>query len=1259
MTSKLLTLVVGLVGLTFQAEAAKENNLRHLGVGYTPSDELVVPVVDCTPEAPCGKCMGDCDTDSDCADGLVCYQKLGKAQSEAEATVPGCSGLDWSRTDWCVDPSDLEPSKAKPTIFDTDYGPFIDDVFALGLLVNSDDLLDLKAVVTTSENPELSAKCVAKHLDISLRGDIPVAVGAEFPDYSVRGGVCGIPGYLGFALEPECSDVDLPLESNGVEFLANMIMESGRDDWVYIAVGAQSTLMALIEDYPEVVEKIETLIIMGGNWCADFDPYPDVTAPTDETNIACDIPAANYVLDAGNAMFRNFYYIPVVVADVIGGEDYSRFVESAQSGDSPSATATLDFYQAWSDNAREDPDLLIYAEAWLYDPVTESTPQFDACAVMMALELLGDCEPRISLYEFEGLHFLETGDDGLAPFPEQPRSAFSLWAGEFDGELPDQCPSLTPWTFETEDTPETEYPVMVGLGYYSAEAKASFFADMATRMAGEIPACWNKILEVVDKNLISSAASEERGKRGSIMHPPGSETKVKVLVCSANMGNQQPDQDSINAWIPRDGETSVVCDHPRYPLPSTIHGLSDSVASILEVPRNGKNSTSTSSALEKFDIIVFGMQEATFKVQDYDENNFPKPLLPHAQKAQKAVNELTISKDHTEKAKKQQLAKRDSKVVPPVSSPSSLRKSSTKDKGVIYGSFVSLLEEPEFDDTFVLHDLFQKHLPSYDQAISYQQGQMRLMLFYNPDNISLEVLSIKVQNTGMGGLANKGGIVTEVRINGSTRVAFLTAHLEAHEGPEKYKARCASMNEILRSTASDIPQCRCDVALASHFTFVMGDLNFRTKLDGYEPGSSEHIAATRELTEKLDWETIYKNDELSHAIQKNHCLSGFQTPLCHFPPTFKVERQAGYAYNEKRSPSYTDRILYAAGHRLRSKIKVLAYEPIDDFTSSDHKPIRGAFEVTLNPSLKMRPTLPTRRSILGQSFKDGAPNRRNSNVIKETRKFLHLYISNIRVQVDKETYKNSDLMAPCPFVCFVSTPAHAIKYKMSPWTKLSQALRRTTTGYNLKNASGTKAWPRTKPIMNTYDANWGEEEVHFKVRTHHHDGTPLDLTGAMIHVTVFDGKSSSKLTGVFSLNLASLIEQSRGLRTLEAVRPPRRIRNLFSSMRSDGRRLSLSFRQSDRTDHPGGSESAYGHDSAADISRKWDESKLVDKEDGVVCQGPSGALKRAASIISVGGHLETLDIQSTKLEEPLRKYGVEVGKVHLTIDCWWLNDDGK
>lgn len=154
----------------------------------------------------------------------------------------------------------------QPLIFDTDYGPFIDDVFAMGLLLNSADLIDLKYVITTSERPGLSAQCVTKHLALADRLEIPVGVGAEFPDYDLRGGVCGIPGLVGFALEEECADADFSMDEDGVAAMAEMLMASDRDDWWYLVVGAQSSVKALIETYPQAADKISTLIVMGGNW---------------------------------------------------------------------------------------------------------------------------------------------------------------------------------------------------------------------------------------------------------------------------------------------------------------------------------------------------------------------------------------------------------------------------------------------------------------------------------------------------------------------------------------------------------------------------------------------------------------------------------------------------------------------------------------------------------------------------------------------------------------------------------------------------------------------------------------------------------------------------------------------------------------------------------------------------------------------------------------------------------------------------------
>lgn len=85
-----------------------------------------------------------------------------------------------------------------------------------------------------------------------------------------------------------------------------------------------------------------------------------------------------------------------------------------------------------------------------------------------------------------------------------------------------------------------------------------------------------------------------------------------------------------------------------------------------------------------------------------------------------------------------------------------------------------------WEDTDVLHYMFDGQLPSYQRALSYQLGEMRLMVYYLKTAVELDVLSVNAKPTGKHNLANKGGIVTEVAVNGSTRLCFSSAHLEAH-----------------------------------------------------------------------------------------------------------------------------------------------------------------------------------------------------------------------------------------------------------------------------------------------------------------------------------------------------------------------------------------------------------------------------------------------------------------------------------------------
>jgi len=52
------------------------------------------------PTRTLGLCKGDCDSDSDCSGDLICYQR------SAGQSIPGCSGIPNSNSDFCIrDPS--------------------------------------------------------------------------------------------------------------------------------------------------------------------------------------------------------------------------------------------------------------------------------------------------------------------------------------------------------------------------------------------------------------------------------------------------------------------------------------------------------------------------------------------------------------------------------------------------------------------------------------------------------------------------------------------------------------------------------------------------------------------------------------------------------------------------------------------------------------------------------------------------------------------------------------------------------------------------------------------------------------------------------------------------------------------------------------------------------------------------------------------------------------------------------------------------
>ena len=57
------------------------------------------------------------------------------------------------------------------------------------------------------------------------------------------------------------------------------------------------------------------------------------------------------------------------------------------------------------------------------------------------------------------------------------------------------------------------------------------------------------------------------------------------------------------------------------------------------------------------------------------------------------------------------------------------------------------------DGTAVLHELIMDRLPSYKRLLSFQRGEMRLLVYSLEKHHTVTIKSVRAQNTGLAGLA--------------------------------------------------------------------------------------------------------------------------------------------------------------------------------------------------------------------------------------------------------------------------------------------------------------------------------------------------------------------------------------------------------------------------------------------------------------------------------------------------------------------------
>jgi purine nucleosidase len=180
-------------------------------------------------------------------------------------------------------------------IIDTDAGDDVDDVFAIGLALQSPEVKIL-GITTAWGNTKLRARLVERFLRETGHGDIPVAVGME--KYPAK-------GTLTFSQEKYAErepEVELP---GAVDFILGEIRKHP-GEITLIAIGPETNLGAAMEKDAETFRKLKRVVLMGGSVYRGYDgfPYPTVAPkPMPEWNILCDIAAAKKVFTSGVPLY--------------------------------------------------------------------------------------------------------------------------------------------------------------------------------------------------------------------------------------------------------------------------------------------------------------------------------------------------------------------------------------------------------------------------------------------------------------------------------------------------------------------------------------------------------------------------------------------------------------------------------------------------------------------------------------------------------------------------------------------------------------------------------------------------------------------------------------------------------------------------------------------------------------------------------------------------------------------------------------------
>jgi inosine-uridine nucleoside N-ribohydrolase len=172
-----------------------------------------------------------------------------------------------------------------PVILDTDIGTYIDDAFALALIMSSPEL-ELLGVTTVSGDTAARARLAAKFL---------WEAGGEWRQVPV---VAGVPGPAQPIEQTRWADGFVSpqiLEESAVDFLRGQFNRFP-GGITLIAIGELTNVAALLKADPVMAKKIDRIVLMGGAIARGYEPG---SKPDREWNIKSNPTAARAVFESG------------------------------------------------------------------------------------------------------------------------------------------------------------------------------------------------------------------------------------------------------------------------------------------------------------------------------------------------------------------------------------------------------------------------------------------------------------------------------------------------------------------------------------------------------------------------------------------------------------------------------------------------------------------------------------------------------------------------------------------------------------------------------------------------------------------------------------------------------------------------------------------------------------------------------------------------------------------------------------------------